>query len=119
VTVAEDTNYSKLNISFRNTKITRLEEEIRCFGSVLDRIQTLMPDDIAVYDYVVQARDAIFRLQQAMQGCEVIDSTPATSGLDGIYADYQATLDDMSWNEEKQAAYDEETDETLGGEEEF
>lgn len=98
-------------------KISQLDEQIRAFDCVLDRIQILLSDDIAVYDYVVQARDAIFRLQQAIRGCEVIDSPPATSGLDDMYNGYQTTLNDLFWNQEKQTAYDNEHDE--GMEEDF
>jgi hypothetical protein len=66
LTVAEDSRTP-------NVKLTKLEQEIASFDSVLDWIQKLMPDNMRVYDYVVQARDAIFRLQQAMRGLEIIE----------------------------------------------
>ena len=53
--------------------MTVLEDEIARFDAVLDRIQKLMPQDMKVYDRVVEARDAVFRLQQKMQGCEIIE----------------------------------------------
>jgi hypothetical protein len=56
-----------------NVKLTKLEQEIAHFDCVLDWIQKLMPDNLRVYDYVVQTRDAIFRLQQAMRGLEIIE----------------------------------------------
>jgi hypothetical protein len=66
LTVAEDSHTL-------NVKLTKLEREIASFDSVLDWIQKLMPDNLRVYDYVVQARDAVFRLQQAMRGLEITE----------------------------------------------
>jgi hypothetical protein len=55
------------------TKISRFDEDIVRFDSVLDRIQKLMPYDLKVYDKIVEARDKIFQLQQAMRGCEIVE----------------------------------------------
>jgi hypothetical protein len=66
MTVAEDSRTLNVNL-------TKLEEEIARFDSVLVRIQNLMLDNLRVYEYVVQTRDAIFRLQQAMRGLEIIE----------------------------------------------
>ena len=32
-----------------------------------------MPEDMGVYGHIVQVRDAIFRLQQIMHGCEIAE----------------------------------------------
>ena len=55
-------------------KISRLEEEICRFDAVLDSIQKLMPEDMGVYDHIVQVRDAMFRLpakHARMRNCRV------------------------------------------------
>jgi len=65
-----------------NAKISTLEEEICRFDSMLDRLQKLMPEDIRVYDHIVEVRDTIFRLQQSMRGCEIVEF--ASSGLDDV-----------------------------------
>lgn len=65
-----------------DVKISRLEEEICRFDTVLDNIQKLMPEDMEVYDHIVQVRDAMFRLQQSMHGCEIAEF--ACSELDDI-----------------------------------
>lgn len=97
----EATQRRKIKIS---NKIIRLEDDIRAFDSTLDRIQKLMPEDISVYDRVSEVRDAIFRLQQAMRGCEVVEF--ASSGLDDMT--YQATLNELFWDKNKQQAYGDE-----------
>jgi hypothetical protein len=75
-----------------NVKISRLEEEIRLFDTVLDSIQKLMSEDMGVYDHIVQVRDAMFGLQQSMHGCEIaefacsgLDDTTATSTGDSFF----------------------------------
>jgi predicted ATP-dependent serine protease len=65
-----------------DVKISRLEEENWRFDAVLDSIQKLMLEDTGVYDHIVQVRDAMFRLQQSMRGCEIAEF--AYSGLDDI-----------------------------------
>lgn len=55
-----------------NVKLTKLDEEIVHFDSVLEQIQERMPEDLRVYEAIVQARDYIFRLQQIMHGCEIV-----------------------------------------------
>jgi hypothetical protein len=95
-----------------NVKISRLEEEIARFDAVLDHIQKLMPEDLKVYDRIAEARDAAFRLQQQMRGCEIVVFT--SSGLDDVA--YENAIADLFWNTEKQNAYDKETDEGMEGE---
>jgi hypothetical protein len=65
----------KINFAkdLRAQKLTKLEEEICRFDAVLDSIQKLMPDDMRVYDYIVQVRDAMFKLQQSMRGYEIVE----------------------------------------------
>ena len=55
-------------------KLTKLDEEIVRFDSVLDRIEKLMPEDLKVYDRIVEVRDAIFRLLQHMRGLDILKS---------------------------------------------
>jgi hypothetical protein len=31
-----------------------------------------MPEDMKVYDRIVEAQDALFRLQQQMHGCDIV-----------------------------------------------
>jgi hypothetical protein len=76
-----------------NVKISRLEEEIRRFDTVLDSIQKLLPEYMGVYDHIVQVRDAMFRLQQSMRGCEIAEF--ACSGLDDITT--ATSTDDSFW----------------------
>ena len=54
-------------------KLTKLDEEIVRFDSVLDRIEKLMPEDLKVYDRIVEVRDAIFRLLQHMRGLDILE----------------------------------------------
>ena len=57
-----------------NVKLTKLEEEIISFDSVLDRIQKVMPiHDLRVYDKIVHVRDVIFQLQQMLHNCEIVE----------------------------------------------
>jgi hypothetical protein len=93
----------------RAKKISRLEDEIARFDAVLDQIQKLMPEDLKVYDRIVEARDAAFRLQQQMRGCEIVVLT--NSGLDDVV--YENAIADLLWDREKQIAYDAEEDESL------
>lgn len=97
MTTREDTKATAI-------KISSLEEKIRDFDSTLVNIQELLSDDIRVYDNVVEARDAIFRLQQAMRGCEIVEF--ATSGLDDIV--YQRKLNDLFWDKDKKDDKEEE-----------
>ena len=60
----------------RAIKITRLsEEEIQVFDSKLGKIQTLVlpEDDLKVYDCICEVRDALFRLDSQMHGCEIAE----------------------------------------------
>jgi hypothetical protein len=99
----------------RAIKITRLsEEEIQVFDSKLGKIQTLVfpDDDLKVYDRICEVRDALFRLDSQIRGCDVAElCCGGSSGLDE--AVYQKTLNDMFWNQAKQNAYDSEEDESL------
>jgi hypothetical protein len=54
-------------------KITKLEDEICRFDSILDRIQKVMPDNMRVYGFIVLTRDAMFKLQQTMYNCEIVE----------------------------------------------
>lgn len=87
----------------RKIKISQLSLEIARFDGVLDRIQKLMPDDIEIYDRISEARDALFRLQNQMRGCEIVEF--ASSGLDDMT--YQATLNELFWdkNRRRQRGY--------------
>jgi hypothetical protein len=77
-------------------ELTKLEEEIAQFDSVLDRIQRLMPEDMRVYDHIAQTRDAMFRLQQSMRGCEIVEF--ACSGLDDTTTTTtEEDIDYFSW----------------------
>jgi hypothetical protein len=53
--------------------VTKLDHEIVHFDSILERIQQVMPEDMKIYDAIVNVRDYIFRLQQLMHGCEIVD----------------------------------------------
>jgi hypothetical protein len=58
VTLAKDTKATAI-------KISRLEDYIQAFDSVLARIQKVMPDDLKVYRRIVEARDRKKKQQQA------------------------------------------------------
>jgi hypothetical protein len=75
-----------------DVKISRLEEEICRFDAVLDSIQKLMPEDMGVYDHIVRVRDAMFRLQQSMRGCEI-----AEFACSGLYDTTATSTDDSFW----------------------
>jgi hypothetical protein len=66
----EDTRRSNLKFS---PKVTKLEEEIVRFDTILDHIQKVMPDDMQVYDKIVHVRDVIFQLQQMLHNCEIVE----------------------------------------------
>jgi hypothetical protein len=77
--------------------LTLLEEEIAHFDAVLDRIQKLMPQDLKVYDRVVEARDVMFRLQQQMRGCEIVEFCAPWIDSDDISYLYEQPAD-LFWN---------------------
>ncbi len=58
MTLAKDTKATAI-------KISRLEDYIQAFDSVLARIQKVMPDDLKVYRRIVEARDRKKKQQQA------------------------------------------------------
>ena len=66
MTVAEDSR-------ILNVKVTKLEEEIVCFDSVLERVQKVMPHDLKIYEKIVHVRDVVFQLQQMLHGCEIVE----------------------------------------------
>jgi hypothetical protein len=66
----ETTNRSNIKLS---TEIIRLDEAIIDFDRILEQIQAFMPEDLRVYEAIVQVRDYMFRLQQMMHGCEIVD----------------------------------------------
>jgi hypothetical protein len=71
----EATKPTDINFS---RKVTRLDEEIVRFDSVLDRILKVFEgvgEDLKVYDKIVQVREVVFQLQQMMHGCEIVDFT--------------------------------------------
>jgi hypothetical protein len=94
----------------RAIKITRLSEEIQVFDSKLGKIQTLFQDDLKVCDRICEVRDALFRLESQMHGCEITEF--CDSGMDDE-ADYQNTLNEMFWDQAKQDLCNYEQDETL------
>jgi hypothetical protein len=68
-----------------------------------------MPGDLKVYERISEARNAAFRLQQQMRGCEILVFT--SSGLDDVV--YENAIADLFKDREKQNAYDSEEDESL------
>ena len=66
MTTIEDTTSYKISV-------TNLDEEIVHFDTILERIQEMMPEDFKIYNAIVSIRDYIFRLQQMMHGCEVVE----------------------------------------------
>jgi hypothetical protein len=98
----------------RAIKITRLsEEEIQVFDSKLGKIQTLVfpDDDLKVYDRICEVRDALFRLDSQIRGCDVAELCGNSGGMDEAVC--QKTLNNMFWDRAKQNAYDSEEDESL------
>ncbi len=75
--MVKDTASSKI-------KLPQLVEEIRHSDTVLDNTQQAMPDDFELYQHIVEARDAVFRLLQEIRGCKVIEF--GWSGLDDLVA---------------------------------
>lgn len=69
----KDNNPKNIKIS----KLANFELEIVRFDRVLDRIQRYFSEDTRVWDFVVYARDTLFRLQQSLHGLDVIDFTSA------------------------------------------
>jgi hypothetical protein len=65
----ETTTDKSINISCLNEKIAELD-------ALLESVKEHMSDfknDLEVYEYVVQAQDALFRLTQVMRGCKIIE----------------------------------------------
>lgn len=90
-------------------KISHLDEEICRFDVVLDRIQKLMPDDLKVYDRIVEVRDAIFMLHNQMHGCEIVEfAAPWIEPADIFWDKKNVVVED---------AYENEQDSCLEGEE--
>ena len=69
----EDSKNKDISVS----KLETLELEIVKFDKVLDRIQTYFPEDTRVWDFIADSRTALFRLQQAIHGLDIIDFTRA------------------------------------------
>jgi len=61
------------NTKAQAIKITELDEKIIEFDTILCQIQEIMPEDLRVYEAIVQVRDYLFRLQQQMHGCRIVD----------------------------------------------
>ena len=60
----------KISLSSEKTHVL-LEEWICKFDSVLDRIESFMPNDLEVRDRVCEARDALFKLLCQMRGIRI------------------------------------------------
>ena len=56
-----------------------------------------MPQDLKVYDRAVEARDVIFRLQQQMRGCEIVEFAAPWIDTDQIGFPYEHSAD-IFWN---------------------
>ena len=67
------THHIRFSKDLHAQTLTKLEEEIAMFDSVLDRIQRLILDSMHLYVHIIQIRHAIFRLEQGMQGCETVE----------------------------------------------
>ena len=52
-------------------KITKLDQEIRGFDSLLEEIQNCMPEDFEFYERIVNVRDAMYRLKACMRDCVI------------------------------------------------
>jgi hypothetical protein len=67
--VEEDTNNERINIFNLNRKIAELDGLLE---SMKERI-SIFKDDLNVYDRIVEAQDALFRLTQTMRGCMIVE----------------------------------------------
>jgi hypothetical protein len=110
LTVCYDLEAAAAIKKITTTTTTRLSEEIQVFDSTLGEIQTLLfPNNLKVCDRVCEVRDALFRLESQMRGCEVVEF--CCSGLYDFV--YQKTPNDKFWDKAKQDTFDSEEDETL------
>jgi hypothetical protein len=69
VTTEEATNPKELNFSHMNKKIAELDGLLE---SMKERI-AVFKDDLNIYDRIVEAQDALFRLTQTMRGCVIVE----------------------------------------------
>jgi hypothetical protein len=70
VTTEEATNPKELNFSRLNKKIAELDGLLE---SMKERI-AVFKDDLNVYDRIVEAQDALFRLAQTLRGgCVIVE----------------------------------------------
>ena len=54
---------------------SELQQEIRHFDTVLDTIQQYYPEHEEMWDYIANIRDDVFRLQQVLRKCKVVDDS--------------------------------------------
>jgi hypothetical protein len=109
VTVEDTTSY---NLKVSAAKLTKFDNEIRRFDAVMDRILKVIPEDLKVWDRIAEVRDAVFRLQQQLRGCEIAVFAEPWIDPDEMGFPYESPAD-IFWDRKKQQAYDEEVDEGL------
>lgn len=93
----EDTKARAIKFS----RLTKFEDEIKRFDAVLDRILRVMPQDVKVWDRVAEVRDAVFRLQQQLRGCEIAIFAEPWIDPDDIGFPYESPAD-IFWERKKE-----------------
>lgn len=87
------------NISF--SKLSKFDDEIKRFDAVMDRILKLLPEDLNVWDRIAEVRDAVFRLQQQLRGCEVAVFAAPWLDPDDVGFPYDLPAD-IFWEKKKE-----------------
>ena len=88
------------------TRVTKFDDEIRRFDAVMDRILKVIPEDLKVWDRIAEVRDAVFRLQQQMRGCEIAVFCEPWIDPEDIGLPYESP-GDIFWGEKKKDSDDE------------
>jgi hypothetical protein len=83
----------------------------------MDLIQMHVPEDLKVWNRIAEVRDAVFRLQQQMRGCEIAIFCKPWIEPEDVGFPYESPAD-IFWDRKKQRDYDEEIDQGLEDEEE-
>jgi hypothetical protein len=86
VTTAEDTQGIAINFFSLSKKIAELDALLE---GMKERVSDFK-NEMQVYDYIVAAQDALFRLTQVMRGCEIVE-----------FAEPMIEPSELFWEEEK------------------
>lgn len=73
MTIEEATNNDKINFFSLKKKIAELDALLK---GLKERVSDFK-NDMQVYDHIVAAQDSLFRLTQAMRGCEIVEFAEA------------------------------------------